>query len=253
MESNNYSNHPQKKRNFSGFAVFLICIGSLFLLFNLNILPKMLRLIILSWQMLIIAIGIWNLVSKKNYTSGLVLIIIGSFFIYPKMGIFLPYNILKIDMSTYWPLILIIIGLYFIFNRSKNSSRRRQNDMQFDNESDVSDLTSYIDKNIMFNSSEQIILSQNFKGGNARVTFGDLIIDLRKAKLAAGTYLLEANAIFGSITIYVPSDWIVDVQGSSIFGSFDDKRHVINADNMEYHSTLVIKGNSWFAGVETKN
>jgi len=254
MESNNYSNRPQKKSNLSGVAVFLICIGSLFLLFNLNILPNTLRPIILSWQMLLIILGIWNMTSKKNPTAGIIMIVFGAFFLYPKIGILLPYSIFNLNISTFWPVMLIIIGLVLIANHNKKSSeRKRLNRTQFNSQTDDSDRTAYLDKSIMFNSSEQIILSQNFKGGDANIMFGELIIDLRKAKLAEGNYLLELNAMFGSMAVYVPTDWTVEVQGSSFLGSFDDKRYAMNTENIASGSILVIKGNTMFASIDIKN
>lgn len=254
MESNNYSNRPQKKSNFSGFAVFLICIGSLFLLFNLNILPNILRPIILSWQMLLIGLGIWSLTTKKNSTAGIIMIVFGVFFLYPKLGILFPFSIFNFNISTFWPVALIIIGLVLIANHNKKSSQRRYEDrIKFDNQTDDSDRTAYLDKSIIFNGSEQIILSQNFKGGDANVMFGELIIDLRKAKLAKGNYLLELNAMFGSIVVYIPIDWVVEVQGSSFLGSFDDKRYAMNTENTASGSRLVIKGSTMFASIDIKN
>lgn len=112
--------------------------------------------------------------------------------------------------------------------------------------------TDFINKDLMFGGSEQIILSNNFRGGEGNVMFGELIIDLRKAKMAEGTHQLELNAMFGSAVLYVPSDWNIEVRSSSFLASVEDKRfHSSSIDGSV--STLIVKGNAMFGSIELRN
>ena len=68
----------ENKRIYLG--VFLIGIGGLWILERLNIIPEVWEDIFISWQMLLIGIGVFSLIGG-NRTTGTVLILIGGFFL----------------------------------------------------------------------------------------------------------------------------------------------------------------------------
>lgn len=248
-----------KRNNGIGFAVLLILIGGIFLFLNLNIIPIKYKPILISWQMLLIVMGIWCLL-KKNIVGAILLIGIGGIFIYPKLTSVFPeyfadFNI-NIDFHTYWPLALIIVGVFLVLGKSssgRNHSQRRSREHENDYSASRSE-NDIIEKNLMFGGTEQIVLSQNFRGGDLNVMFGELIVDLRKAKLAEGDNYLELNVMFGSGIIYLPSDWNVDIKSSTILGSFEDKRYQININNAENTtSKLTIKGSCMFGSGEIRD
>lgn len=248
------ANCRKSKSTGMGWAALLICAGALFLLFNLGIIPAVYKPILISWQMLLIALGLWSLIKKRHYAGGFLLIAIGSFFIYPKFHTICPDYFLNIDINfkTYWPVLLIAAGLFVVFG--KNKFRKRCNKANICT-SDVTSTNSseYLEKNLIFGSAEQIVLSPNFKGGEANLMFGELKIDLRKAKLSEGTVKLEVNAMFGSATLYVPSEWVIDMQNSSLFGTFQDNRSVKNNENGADVPRLIITGGLLFGSGEIRD
>lgn len=245
-----------------GFAILLILVGGVFLLLNTGIIPATYRPLVASWQMFLIAIGIWSLI-KKHFLWGALLISIGGFFIYPILGVTFPdyFKSVEIDLHayfhTYWPVLLIIIGIFLILSKifpSFGSKRKWEHNHHQVNSGTYNHQTAdYLERNSVFGSSEQIVLSQNFKGGEANIVFGELIIDLRKAKLAEGNSKMELNVVFGNIIVYVPADWNVELQTSTVMGSFMDKRHQVANTNTDIRSRLVIEGNSVFGGGEIRN
>ena len=82
--------------------------------------------------------------------------------------------------------------------------------------------------------------------------FGGSEIDLTQAKLAEGVYTLEVNAIFGGVTVIVPSDWKIELKMTSILGGFTDKRAYIK-ENPDPSKVLVIRGSAIFGGGEIKS
>jgi len=246
-----------------GFALFLILFGGVFLFLNTGIIPEEYRPILISWQMLLIVIGLWSLVVKRNFSAGTILILIGVVFIYPKLSFFFPeyFADFDIDFRTYWPVILIVAGIALIMGSRFPNKRKREFREKFNNhenmhrknnESANFNSADYIDKNLLFGGSEQIILSHNFRGGEGNVMFGELIIDLRRARLAEGTHKLEANAMFGSLILYTPTDWNVDLRSSSFLASIEDKRyHSTPIENAT--STLVVKSSAMFGSIELRN
>ena len=67
-----------------GFGLILVLAGALMLAFNFGALPQELKRVVFSWQMLLIAIGTFNLF-KRQFTSGVILILVGTFFIIPRI------------------------------------------------------------------------------------------------------------------------------------------------------------------------
>ena len=261
----NYENRHLFKRGRNngdgiGFAIFLILFGGIFLLFNLNIIPIEYKSLLISWQMLLIAIGVWTIL-KRQYVGGIILVAIGAFFIYPILSHTFPeyFISINIDFHTYWPILLIIFGTLLVLSKlfpsHKNKWRQKctYDSRNWNNNTIEQDSADYIDKNMVFGSSEQIVLSQNLKGGEANTVFGELIIDLRKAKLTEGIVNLELNTVFGSIILYVPSDWIVEINSSTVLGSFQDKRNQVILPASDIKSRLIIEGNSVFGSGEIRN
>ncbi|MDR0824658.1 MAG: cell wall-active antibiotics response protein [Prevotella sp.] len=258
METNSNEKYLFKrgwKGNGSGLALFLIIFGSIFLLFNLGIIPKEYKSIVISWKMILIIIGLWMLI-KRQYISGLVLIGVGVFFLYPALCEVFPeyFGRVDIDIKTYWPVILIVIGILLIKGHFHPLKPRDRTYVHHDGRSRDINSGDYIEKNMVFGSSEQIILSQDFQGGELNTVFGELIIDLRKAKPANGVANMEINTVFGSLIIYVPSDWSVQIKSSTMLGSFQDKRYSIdNNPTTESTPLLIIEGNSIFGSGEIRN
>ena len=92
-------------------------------------------------------------------------------------------------------------------------------------------------------------MSQNFKGGKMTALFGGVHLDFSKAKLAPGENQFEISCIFGGGKIYVPKNWKVIVNVTSVFGGIDDKRY-INFEAQTTEGVLIIKGAVIFGGCE---
>jgi len=259
-----HGNH--KDRNKIEFAILLIVVGGLFLAFNMELIPKMYKTIILSWQMLLIAIGVVML-TKKQFTSGVILLLVGGFFIIPRIEKVFPGALggFNINIGTFWPILLILIGLIILFKKSgskkdNNDSSSSQYNTKYEdshempqNGSQAYNSKNNVDENVIFGGSEQIIFSDNFQGGEMNVLFGEIKLDLRKSTLASGGNYLECNAAFGSIIIYVPSHWKVNLKRESLFGAVQDKRNDFSSESHPDAPVLNIKGACIFGGIEIRN
>jgi predicted membrane protein len=245
-----------------GFAILLILFGGVFLLFNLDIIPAIYKPVFISWQMLLILIGIWSLVVRKNYIWGLFLIGIGAFFIYHTLSIAFPEYFVdfNIDFKRYWPIIPIVLGILLVIcspickcNNCKK--RHKEYDTETytrkDQEQTIHNSADFFEKNMIFGKCEQFVLSQNFKGGEVNVIFGELILDLHKATLAEKIARLELNTIFGNLIVYVPNDWRVEIDSSAILGTIQDKR--LQKDILPESDDavrLLIEANTIFGNIE---
>jgi predicted membrane protein len=249
-----------KHRHHHGFrfGYLLIIVGIVLLFSKLHVFSSEYASLILSWQMLLIVIGIYKFFGKRIIPAFTTLSI-GLFFIVPKIAALpdsfiqgLPDNY----VGTYWPVLLIIAGIHVFLHRKYkphtgchshgfHHPHNHKKDMWENN-------NGYIYKNSAFQSSEHIILDPEFKGGEINSKFGEITIDLRKTQLVEGTSVLQVEVAFGAITIYVPEDWYVQPQTEAIFGSFEDKRYGKTFDS-NVSKTLIIKGKIVFGSGELRN
>lgn len=243
-------NHRNSK---FGCAIFCIALGFFLLGFNLGWIPLLYKPLIISWQMLLIVIGI-SLLIKKRFTGGILLIGIGVFFILPILSTIFPEYMGDeiFSLKSYWPVLLIIGGILLLVKIGKNKTMYKNCRAKKETCSD----SDYIEKNIMFGGSEQIIFSSDFRGGDVNVGFGELILDLRKVSRTSNA-VLEANVMFGTIIIHIPSQWLVEIKSNTLFGSIEDKRIDKNPKNDENETipefTLQLDCSSMFGSIEIRN
>jgi len=96
--------------------------------------------------------------------------------------------------------------------------------------------------------------SQEFEGGEATAVMGGIELDLSRAGTKLDELFIEASAVMGGIEIRVPQNWEVTVQGMGILGGYDDATHPVPpAPDGTKRPHLVITGQALFGGVQVKN
>ncbi len=223
--------HSRSRRGLLG--LILILVGLVLVGNQLNFIPGDLRQYVFTWQSLLILIGLIFLTRRDNMATGFILIFIGGFFLVPDI-----FNLSYEWRSLFWPVILIIVGISFIFG----ASFRHRRDHELEGTDD-----DYLDDVNVFGGHDRIITSRSFRGGSIISVFGGGKYDLRNAQLSSGTNILEMTNVFGGGKLILPSDWDVKVEVVAIFGGFSDKR-IISAVSPD--KRLIIKGVSMFGGGE---
>jgi predicted membrane protein len=237
------NNNPMKKFAF-GFVVVIA--GALLLAFNFDILPMAWKHIIFSWQMLLITLGVVSLIGREGRGPGIILVLIGGFFLMPEI-----FDFHISFIKVFWPVLLIIIGVMILFGHGRHRDHRWHR--RGDNYKDPSNLSDgYINQENIFSGTKHRVVHQEFKGGRISNIFGGSEIDLTQATLAEGRNVLSIECIFGGVTLIVPSDWKVVVEMSAILGGFQDKRTVVN-EKPDATRVLVIRGSAVFGGGEIKS
>jgi predicted membrane protein len=240
------------------FGVILIVVGVILILERLNLIPESMADMLISWQMLLIGIGVLSLIGG-NRTAGTILIVIGGTFLIPEL-ITVPHEIRRI----YWPLILVGIGIGILMRQRDHQKLEKGNDpivtVPNDNSSGPSG-SSYssnsfntFDDFVIFGGREIFVNSQALIGGKATSIFGGIEFDLRKASLQPGGAVIDCVSVFGGCGFKIPMDWNVRNEVTTIFGAFTDKRGETYSDRYyDPSKTLVIKGVSIFGGIEVKH
>jgi len=229
--------------------------GVLLFAFNAGFLPMVFKRIVFSWQMFLIALGFVFLFKRSNWIGGIILMLVGGFFLLPKISflgiIFVPQN--------GWALGLIIVGLLVLFGTiwGKRQYVRVDTGKQWRNRRHSYHCRSrereagYIEMNRVFSGSKERVDFKNFKGGEINGVFGGIELDLSDAQLAEGTNYLELNSVFGGVVLIVPIEWKIELRQTQVFGSFVDNRPKPGFE-VDENRVLIIEANAVFGGGEIK-
>lgn len=231
------------------FSLLLIVVGLIFLAVNTGFLPMLYKPLFSSWPVWCIFAGFYLLLDR-SFFAATVLLTLGTFFIVPQIGAINPELNIPVGFThLYWPVLLIIAGLYFALAKIfkpccfHRSFHKVCNSEAFTSKWESED--GYINVNSAFESRKNIVLDPVFKGGNVESSFGEVLIDLRKTTLAEGKNRLNVKVTFGSVVIIVPDGWNVQVYGESAFGTFSDAR-LSHSYNAEDSRVLIIDGKCSF-------
>ncbi len=207
-----------------------------------------------TWQMLLIGLGLFIGV-RHGFRSGgwFVPVLIGGIFMANEY--FMDGQLRK----HIWPLILISIGLFFIFRPRRTSCRDRWKERKTGDQSMTGgkyDDASYsqddfINTTAIFGGSKKIVLSKNFKGGDIVNVFGGSEIILTQADINEEA-TLDLTTIFGGATLVVPSNWSIKSEAVTIFGGIQDKRNMPSITESPT-KILVLRGTVIFGGIEIKS
>ncbi|PWU01718.1 MAG: hypothetical protein C5B52_06765 [Bacteroidetes bacterium] len=219
---------------------------------------------VFSWQMLLIAIGVF--VGFRHGFRGLgwlVPIVIGSIFLIDE---FVP----DLHWKPFsWPVVFIVLGIIIIFGNFRTNRGRwmrdRWNDKKYHWENytnqgqtqGVGETTTssepvtddgYINTTSIFGGVHKVIVSKNFKGGKASNVFGGTELNLSQSDFE-GTIELELVQLFGGTKLTVPPNWQVKSEMLAVFGGVEDKR-VSQLLKPDPNKILIIKGTTIFGGLE---
>ncbi len=224
-------------------GLLFIAIGVIFLLRIGNLLPFTLPVVFLSWQMILIVLGIIFLLTENNKSTGLILLTIGSVFMASShFGIGI-WQIIRLA----FPAFLVVAGVLLLLpGRRYFSGRQRYRHTE-------ENIKDRIEEVNVFSGGSKVINSDNFMGGEITCIFGGSELNFRQAKLAPGNNILEITCIFGGVTLYVPEDWTVKLDAAAVFGGFSDSRVNSNIRMVtDPEKVLVVKGVVIFGGGEIK-
>lgn len=215
-------------------GILFVTIGALLILENLNFFSYDLSHILISWPMLFIVMGLYNL-SRRSGTAGLILIGIGIYFMLPRI-----FDLPDEFFHNFWPLILVLVGLVFIFQWRKTPH------IPLGGEVDKNDI---LDETAIFGGRTMSLVSDQFKGGKITSIFGGSKINLLYCKPVDGC-VIDVAAIFGGTKIIVPENWNVKTDVVSVFGGFEDKRGNSVISRVDQSKIVIIKGVAIFGGGE---
>lgn len=243
-------------------ASLFIASGVLLLARNVGWITNELFSTLVSWHSLLIIIGIYTM-ARRHYISGAILALIGVYFLIGGLS-WLPEN----SQAIVWPVALIVAGVMFFVkarrrerwmkshmhghfrNREKGRGGHAHAGMPGAEQQCQSD-DGFLRSDNVFGSVRHVVLDELFKGATIRTSFGGTSIDLRHTHLAPGETYIDIDCNWGGIELFIPADWKVVPKCNAFFGGCEDKRW--QGTNVAQESTLIIRGDISFGGLEIKD
>lgn len=243
------------------FGAVLVAAGIVLFIFSSGMVMAEWKRVIVSWQMLLVVIGVIQL-CKADAASGITFLAVGTFFLIPRIDSALP-GVIDVSpdfVSSYWPVLIMIFGVSLILGivvRRHGSGERRHNctcgsgekGRQGDEyQAEPGNPDGTVCYSYFFSGSEQVFLEPVFRGGSIRAVFGGMELDLRHTSLPEGSVFLRVDAVFGGVEIKVPDDWNIVLESHSIFGGVQDERGPYKLSERDGGRKLVIVANCVFGG-----
>ncbi|MCL2650742.1 MAG: hypothetical protein FWD60_06930 [Candidatus Azobacteroides sp.] len=243
-------------------GILIMMVGAFLLLNKMDFfIPEVYRIVI-SWQMLLIAIGIILLVDKpqNHKTAGLVLIVIGALFLFSK--IFPLFGVVGFII----PVIITAIGISFIIKATTQKNEIKDSETWCSEHPEWSRHFTDFEKNITTNSGGVVHKEYVFSGSKEKWTMGKLRnvfieatfsgveLDFTQAELADDLKVaafIKVKSVFSGVTLFVPEDWNIKIQKTGAFGGFNDMRpsKVLQAST---DKLVILEIDATFGGVEMK-
>jgi len=172
-------------------------------------------------------------------------------------GIFFPIGVILIVYADQinvpglrpWPVFLsaffLSLGLSLVFNKGSHY-------IHFGSSADYS--TAYVNEqdgglvncSTVFGDCIKYINTDNFKEANIRAVFGDVKLYFDNAHIESGRADIFLDVVFGDVELFIPRDWKIINESSTVFGDF-----TIRNNNIISESPIVyIKGNIIFGDVK---
>lgn len=232
----------------------VILAGFLFLIDNLGWID--LDMEVHFWPIMMMIIGA-SLLAKAPQRGngaafgGILLIGFGAVSLLKGLGL------IYISWKTLFPFGIIGLGLLMVFRASKRNKQPSPgtgdtsglaDDIAIFGRDEGETGERVLDLTAVLGGVHRKVTTQDFRGGDLNSIMGGIELDMRTASLN-GTAVLNVFAIMGGISIKVPTDWTVELEGTPILGGFDEK----TMEPKDASKRLVIRGTAIMGGVDIRN
>jgi len=241
-------------------GLMVVVIGLLFLVDNLGWIDLDFRRLLVPTALLLA--GVLKLTHTRTNSGnvvGVVLVCVGS------IGVLRGIGFLDFDWRDIWPVVLIIVGIGIVYKASNAANGTGGNSgdwaggddpkaafqapgdeyVKAQRGADGDDVINFVS---VVGTSNRRVNTQNFRGGEVTAILGSADLDLRQASIQ-GDAVLNIFSLAGGITIKVPVDWVVVMEGTAIIGGFEEK----TAPPAGTGKRLVVRGYAILGGLEVRN
>ncbi|MBL8227870.1 MAG: hypothetical protein JNL98_05315 [Bryobacterales bacterium] len=217
-------------------GIVLIVLGSFLLLERLDLLQT--DLLRHFWPLVILLVGVNLLISQRGpygLAFGACLVLFGALLEVEKFGL------VRFRFRELWPVYLIVLGALLLWRAIRPPQVR----------TGTEHVESRLNEFAVFGGGEIKVATPHFEGGSLFALFGGYEVDFTNSKIAVSPAVIHADAVFGGVSMKVPSGWRVTARGSAFMGGFENSALPPSSDAPDQH--LIVEGLALLGGVEIKN
>lgn len=183
---------------------------------------------------LFVLVGVYAAVKSgfRNLTGPLVLVLVAGTVQLVVLDVVSPAVV-----GTYWPVLVVVAGLGILLSRSRGR--------------DPTVLAETLDLVAVFGGVERRPVGDRFRSADVAVAFGGAELDLRNVESARPSEV-DALVLFGGADVYVPEDWVVQIDAVPVFGAVSDERVTAPLAASGESPDLVLSGLVAFGGITLK-
>lgn len=168
--------------------------------------------------------------SSSNLIWGLLFIAAGVLFLLDNYGYVNAWDFVK----TFWPLILVVIGLKILWDIKRNpevhvvgepSGKDWSGGASQKSGYKSTAATDLLSESNIMGDVKMVVHSDNFKGGSVNTVFGDTRLDLSKIIVADGEHTLRISGVFGDVKIDTPQSLPISVSGNTLAGDISVREY----------------------------
>ena len=188
-------------------GLLLVGLGIAFLLDTLDVFGSDTSIAADGWPVIIIAFGFvgWAQRGFRFAIPPIIVMTVGGFLL---IG-----TLTDINPWRFWPVILIIIGIWLVSNRRSPVTGRGRRSVS----------SGGIDVNAMLGGNEHHVRGE-FSGGRVTAWLGTGVLDLQDSTLPGNFATVDVTAVMGSYELRVPASWDVVINADAFLGTVEDKR-----------------------------
>jgi predicted membrane protein len=215
-------------------GLFIASLGIVFTLDNLGIVEA--RDYLRFWPIVFVAIGVAQIAQAQTparVIGGGLWILIGTLILGRELRL-LPPNI-----RDYWPLLLVMLGAYVIW-QSFNLPRPREG----------ADADGFVSAIALLGGFSRRVTSNEFRGAELTAFMGGGKLDLREARMAGEEAVINCFTLMGGFEILIPETWSVRIEVVPFMGGCDDKTKSSTGGS---GPRLIVRGFVMMGGIDIKN
>ena len=174
---------------------------------------------------------------NRSFWPGLIILVLGVLFLLDNLDVASFGHMTR----TYWPLILIIIGIALLMRRQRvwtTSEQQKPEESQYLGAESPGET---ISETSVFGNIFVKPTSKNFRGGNISGVFGCVELNLASVEVAKGEQHLGIHSVFGGLRITLPKDVGLLIRANCLFG----KVIVMNQKRGGIGSEIVFKSENY--------
>jgi predicted membrane protein len=234
----------RSKIDLAAFAVICIAIGGIFLGRNMGCISDCIFNTLISWQMLLVVIGLYS-ISHRGYFWGALISGIGLFYLAPIItGAGTEW------IRIYWPLIIVFVGLIMLIRMLIPGKKRVSHWDEMSNSYHTEN--GFVNVENSFSGTKHIVMDEVFTGAKINNQFGGVYIDLRRTSIKEGDTYIDIQCKCGGIELRVPENWLVLTELATNMSGIDDHR-IQMSDKINEKFRLILRGKTSLSGIDIKN